>query len=449
MEALQNVQGDRMSSTYSRFFLASIMVFSLFTPFIIQAPEVNGYSNQYLFDEAVDIFFDTDARTGDLDPVFTRDVFRILDLQGDDIKYEKSQRLALSLKRDSGANVKGVFYEPNGRPIATLYSDGGWSDVEFFVPYDGDYFMEISTDPIGSSSSYTFQMGGEKDIVNSKNDGINWPGSAGISGSLALGTNLNPIHDPVDYYQFDVQPFRAVRAYLITTNPSTFEVLNATQDLIGTYGEGDLFELRNDGGQEIRIFFRIYFPLQGGAEYLSSNSPSYTLNVTEWSHTTIPIENISAPWAETIVINEDEELQPPLNLSSHFIEEGRDRMEFQITSKNVNIDVKFVNFSIGKGTKKIQFSHIRIIPSENWYGEEIVSFKASDLDGSVSDSIRISVKEVNDLPFISKIGNSDYNGEIFNMYADEDTIKVYKMVYGDDDDPYKRASPLQRIHPKH
>lgn len=429
-----------MFSTYSRFFLASIMVLSLFTPFMIQAPDVNGYSNKYLFDEAVDIFFDTDARAGDLDPVNTRDVFRIRDLQGDDIKYEKSQRLALSLKRDSGANVKGVFYEPNGRPIATLYSDGGWSDVEFFVPYDGDYFMEISTDPVGSSSGYTFQMGGEKDIVNSKNDGINWPGSAGISGSLALGTNLNPIHDPVDYYQFDVQPFRAVRAYLITSNPSTFEVLNTTQDLIGIYGEGDVFELRNDGGQEIRIFFRIYFPLQGGAQYLSSNSPSYTLNVTEWSQTTIPIENISAPWAETIIINEDEELQPPLNLSSHFIEEGGDRVEFQITSKNVNIDVKFVNFSIGKGTKKVQFTHARIIPSENWYGEEIVSFKASDLDGSVSDSIRISVKEVDDLPFISKIGNSEYNGEIFNMYADEDTVKVYKMIYGDDDDPYESLS---------
>lgn len=429
-----------MLSAIKRILVPLLLLMSAIFPAVLISPDSGAYSNQYLFDEAVEIFFDTDAREENLDPENTRDIFKIMELQGDDNQGDRSQKLTVSLKKDSGANVKGTFYEPNGRPFSFLYSDGQWSDVEFFIPYDGDYFFEITTDPEGSSASYTFQFGGVQDIINSGNDGINKPGSTGLDGSLILGANLNPLSDPVDYYKFSIQPNRAVRAYLFAENPSNFEVLNETQDLLGTFEHNEVFEKRNDGGEEIVIHFRIYFPVEGGLQYSPVNNPSYTLNVTEWSHTTLPTVNTNDPWPGTLVINEDEEVDPPLNLSSHFIETGGDRVEFNVTSSNQYLKVKLVNITEGTGSKKKQYTHAHIIPDPNWHGEEVVSFKASDFDGSVSDSLTISVREVNDLPYVTRIGGADYTGGVFNMYAEEDSVKVYKMNYSDDDDPLNSLS---------
>jgi hypothetical protein len=429
-----------MLTAIKRAVVPAILIFSILLAVQIQPTGVEGYSNQYLFDEAVEIDFSTDAREGSLDPLNTRDVYKVRNLEGDDNKGDPSQRLIISLKRNSGANVKATFFEPNGRPMASLYSAGSWNDAEFFVPYDGDYFLEIGTDPEESTSTYSIQFGGIQDIVNSENDQVNKPGSLGTSGSIELGRYLNPLYDPVDYYQYDVQPFRAVRVNLTTESTARFEVLNETQDLVGIYDNGEFFEYRNDEGEEVRFHFRIYFPVVGGVEYNPNKNKFFNLNITEWSHTSIPVENPLDPWPGTMVINEDENLTPPLNLTRHFIEEGGDRVFFQVTSRNEHLRIDLVNLTQGSGSNEVVYTYAHIIPDENWHGEEVVSFKASDLDGSVSGSISISVKEVNDLPYIIRIGEADYTGQTFNIYADEDTVKVYKMIYGDDDDPLDSIS---------
>ncbi|HHD16219.1 MAG TPA: PKD domain-containing protein [Euryarchaeota archaeon] len=400
----------------------------------------DAYSNEYLFEEATDIYYDTNPRFGDLDSVNTRDVYRIVGLIGDDQNGgAHAQRLVLSLTKTDGANVEGFLYEPNGRPLARLYSDGEISDIEFFVPYDGDYFLEVVSDPPGSSSSYSYQMGGQQDENNNLFDGNNKPGATGFSGSKEVGGTLHPTHDIVDYHQFDLQPNLAVEVSLITNSPFKLDILNSTEDLLSTVEPGGSFERRNDGPLDIRLIFRIYLELDGNTQYVPVAS-SYSLRAIVWSFTTIPQINGSDPWPERFSKAEDHSLEPPLNLSTHFIESGGDPLGFEITSSNTYLDVRMVNHTVGKGQDAWNYTLVEITPMRNWYGEEVVSFRAYDRDGSVTDSFIMEIREVDDLPFITRIGGAVLEGHLFNMYGVEDTTMVYTMEYGDDDDPLEALS---------
>jgi hypothetical protein len=417
--------------------IMSILLVSIaFIPVIMMNEGSNAYSNQYLFDEATDILFDTNPRYGSLDPVNTRDIYRIKDLVGDENNYgANAHRITISLIKEDGANVEGRIYEPNGRPLAYLFSSGARSEVEFYIPYNGDYFLEIMTNPAGSSSDYRYEMGGVQNSNNNLFDGNNKPGSGGFSGSKIVGGNMHPTHDIVDYHQYRIPPFRAIKVLMWTESDFLFDILDENEDLVDELEIGEEFEYRNDGGDEVEFLFRVYYPLDGNTQYFPSQ-PSYSLNLTLWSHTTIPVVNPSNTWPNTFMVNEDTPLYPYLNLSTHFIEENGDDIQFEITSTNENIEVSIEEVPVDtSGQDAWSYYLLNATPRKNWAGSEIISLKASDLDGSVSDSFTMEVREVNDLPVITKIGGAEYTGGVFNAYGLEDELLVYKMNYSDADDP--------------
>lgn len=424
-----------MGTIFRQVAISLLLVLASLIPLALSATEAEGYSNQYLFDEAVDIFFDTNPRYDSLDQTKTRNVYRIRDLVGDEQNMaENAHRITISLIKEDGADVEAYVYEPNGRPIAYLFSSGERSEVDFYIPYDGDYFMEVKTLPEQNSADYRYEMGGIQNSNNNLFDGNNKPGPSGFSGSKELGGGLHPTHDIVDYIQFDLQPETAIEVTWFTVAPFKFDVLDENEDLLYELDLDDSYEFKNDGATEIRFIFRVYYPLDGNTLYLP-NDRSYQVNAFVWSHTTLPSINQSALWPNTFQINEDTPLYPSLNLSSHFIEENGDPLDFEITSQNDGVSVMFRNITFGSGQSKYNITYVDVEPNENWHGTEVVSFKASDRDGSVTDSFNLEVREVNDLPQILKIGGADYEGGVFNMYGIEDEVLVYKMAYDDADDP--------------
>ncbi len=446
-----------MESAFRYYILSVLLLITSISPVLLFSDYTEGYSNPYLFDEAVDIFYDTDLRSGNsLDNANSRNVYRINNLVGDELNgQENAHRFTVGIIKDSGANIKGIFYEPNGRPIGTMYSEGERSEIEFYIPYDGNYYLEVITDPIGSSAEYSYQLGGTENSNNNKYIADNKPGMTSLP-SKSTGNDLHPTHDIVDYFQYDLQPSRSMEIWLVTEATFKLDILNSTQDLVGTLDVEEKMTITNDGGLARRYFFRVYFDLDGNTVYAPVFS-SYTLYVDIWSHTTIPKINGSDPWPNTFTIKEDTELIPWLSLTSHFIETGGDGLAFEITSENENIDIMFNETPIGTGDNIWMFTEVRLIPEKNWHGQEVISFRATDRDGAVTDSFTLMVQEVNDPPRITKIGESDHTGGIFNIYGLEDLVRVYKINYTDEDDPFENLffttnasasnMPFLEVHP--
>lgn len=386
------------------------------------------------FDDAVPITYSTQLKNGTLHSSEMFDPYLIKGLIGDtDNDQKSSQRFQMSLQRTSGADIEARIYEPNRREIAYLRSSGDWSEVEFVVPYDGDYYFILNTDPPGGDAEYDFVMGGEYDYDNSPYSGNNIPGEATFERSRKLSLTLNPVGDIVDYYTIDLQPGWALESRFNSQYSLRLEVLDSDFDLIGHSTDQEPVEFRNDALTSKIIHTRMSHPLDGRNNYQPVNRP-YELHLEVWSFMTRPEVRESDPqWSDPIRIDEDPENPIVLNLSYHFFEANGDPLQLRITSQHNGLMVSLINVTTSYGDPL--YTLLEIMPRENWFGEETVSLLAWDRDGSVTDSIRIIVDPVNDPPYVTRIGGATYSGGTFNMGVNEGQTRVYTMDYNDVDDP--------------
>jgi len=386
-------------------------------------------------EEATDLYFDTNPLPDSLDATDTDDWYRILDLVGDTADNQlDAQEYSIGLKRTSGANVKGILMEPNGLELGEIYSDGGLEELLFIVPRDGDYFLWITSDPKGSSASYEIYQGGAKDVDNRQyHDKNNVPPGVGFSESVNVANSLNPSKDLVDYFHMTIPPFRSLEATMTFQGDLTFhlQVLNDTYGVLADLGSGESYTISNNNDVSTDAIFRVFIYLSTRGTYPSS-SKSYNLELFLWSHLTKPEVNPSDPWTMART-SEDTPLFPNINLTKHFMESNGDPLEFALVSVPEHLDVTFINTTnIAKVVISVE---VRVVPEPNWYGDEVLTFQASDRDASIADNITINVTSVNDLPYILKIGAADYGGGTFNMFAYEDEPRSYTVTYMDDDDP--------------
>jgi len=386
-------------------------------------------------EEATDLYFDTNPHPDSLDATDTDDWYRILDLVGDTADNQlDAQEYSIGLKRTSGANVKAILLEPNGLEMGEIYSDGSLEELAFIVPRDGDYFLWITSDPKGSSTSYEIYQGGAKDVDNREfHDKNNVPPGVGFSESVNVANSLNPSKDLVDYFHITIPTFRSLEATMTFQGDLTFrlQVLNETFAVLADLGSGESFTIPNNYDTPVDAIFRVFVYLSTRGTYPSS-SKSYNLELVLWSHLTKPKINPSDPWTMART-SEDTPLYPNINLTRHFTEPNGDPLEFELISVPEHLQVNFINTTnIAKVVTSVEVS---VVPEPDWFGDEVLTFQASDRDASISDNITINVTSVNDLPYILKIGAANYGGGTFNMFAYEDEPKSYTLTYMDDDDP--------------
>ena len=390
------------------------------------------------FDNPEDIVFTNDPITGSLTVADPEDVYRFMGLIGDnDDDQLKCQKLSVSLFSTGGANVRGTLYEPYGEtlPLATLVSSGERSEVELMVPYDGDYYFKVVSDPAGQSATYRIELAGAFDVNNQLYyDGNNEPGMVGFSGSRTFSDTLSPLYDVVDCYHVDLQPETSLQASFYSEKDYRMEVLNSTFASFAELGPDENYTVKNDGSVTMRIMVRVHYPLVGGTLYIPSPI-TYLMRIEVWSHTTIPQVNPSDPWTSGRSILEDVPLSPHLNLTKHFQEPRGDPVSIELLSTPEHLSVDVVNVMDPDNDEEVLFVEARISPLLNWNGEETLLFRCSDKDGSVTDTLTITVVPVNDLPYITRFGGAEYHGGIFNMLGLEDEVRTYYVEYGDDDDP--------------
>ncbi|MDG6225438.1 MAG: PKD domain-containing protein [Candidatus Thermoplasmatota archaeon] len=386
------------------------------------------------FDDAVPITYSTQLKNGTLHSSEMYDAYLIKGLIGDtDNDQKSSQRFQMSLQRTSGADIEARIFEPNRREIAYLRSSDDWSEVEFVVPYDGDYYFILNTDPPGGDAEYDFVMGGEYDYDNSPYSGNNIPGEATFERSRKLSLTLNPVGDIVDYYTIDLQPGWALESRFNSQYSLRLEVLDSDFDLIGHSTDQEPVEFRNDALTSKIIHTRMSHPLDGRNDYQPVNRP-YELHLEVWAFMSRPEVRESDPqWSDPIRIDEDPENPIVLNLSYHFFEANDDPLQFRITSEHAGLMVSLINVTTSYGDPL--YTLLEIMPKENWFGEETVVLLAWDRDGSVTDSIRMIVDPVNDPPYVSRIGGAAYSGGTFHMGVNEGERRIYTMDYNDVDDP--------------
>jgi hypothetical protein len=213
------------------------------------------------------------------------------------------------------------------------------------------------------------------------------------------------------------------------------QVLNETFYQFAEVGTDTPYVVTNDGVDPLKIILRVYVHLSTEGGYPSS-SKSYNLALVLWSHLTLPKLNPADPWT-MVRTPEDNDLFPNLNLTKHFQEENGDVLEFEMISEPTNLDVTILYIENEK-TDRVEFVEVHVRPHPNWHGDEVLTFRASDRDGNITDSVIVNVSSVNDLPYVTHIGAAEYEGGVFNMFAYEDELKTYEIIYGDDDDPIDR-----------
>lgn len=386
------------------------------------------------FENAEDIQVQTEPIPGTLRSDDVADYYRLADLTGDNLHDQVgSQRISISLKKDQGADVMGTLYDPNRIEFGTLLSTGDQSQVEFVVPFDGDYYLKVTSNPPGQSSDYSVRLGGVLEYDNSgAYDKDNRFGDVGYSTSKKVSGSIDPVRDVFDVLHVDIPGKRSLEAEFETDYPMRIQFYNGTYAELEDRGPNSVTVITNNEDETTRVYLRIHNPLVGGEAY--GIPRKYILYLTVWSHTTTPQVYPADSWDAPISFNEDARTEdiPVLNLSKHFYEPNDDPFLLALAGEVEHVEVEIVNYT---DIDRLLYVEAHFSVPDDWYGTETLTFTATDRDGSVSDSIDIEVISVNDPPVITKIGLADHEGDDFYMGVDEDATAVYEIEYHDIDDP--------------
>lgn len=124
-----------------------------------------------------------------------------------------------------------------------------------------------------------------------------------------------------------------------------------------------------------------------------SSSASASDNVRIWVRSGNDPPILSTPFPDTI-IDEDDMKKDFLDLNDYFADTDGDALTFDYESSE-NLDVRL------KG------SLVTIIPEDNYWGTEVVTFKATDISGSepVIGDMTVVIIPVNDLPILNTTEN--------------------------------------------
>jgi hypothetical protein len=138
----------------------------------------------------------------------------------------------------------------------------------------------------------------------------------------------------------------------------------------------------------------------------------------------IPPEVLSKP--EQFDLNEDSFVVLDNKLQEIFTDMDGDTLTYSASGyQNIQVDIGQTN-----GT-------IRLLPAENWYGTEYITFSANDSDSQAEVTIKTIVHPTNDLPVITQVGSQRLGGPYrildFTVKQDE-TIRLHIYVEDIDGD---------------
>ncbi|MCK5772982.1 MAG: PKD domain-containing protein [Thermoplasmata archaeon] len=380
-----------------------------------------------------------DPIEGDLTSEDTDDYFKLVNRESDNLHYQRNgERVTIALIKDSGAELKAYIYDPNQLLFATLDTSQSRSQIDFVIPYTGDYYIKVETNPRGQTSSYLIMLGGDQTYDNSPPSGgydkNNDPGSQVYDTTSKFSTTLNPVLDIVDFMQFVLEPEMGLELDFQSASPLKVQLQSVDLSIMDESDPYGIIEYRNEGSQTVTLNVRVFYPLDGSVDYSDNFYAMYVLHAEIWSFNTIPEVDPADPWSGGIIMDEDqaEDTIPILNLTRHFFEENGDPIQFLHLSTPEHVTVNVQNITLGS---LILWVEVSFVPEPNWNGIETLEFEAYDRDGSVSDTIDITVRSVNDLPLISFLGGIEVHGGSFAIGIDEDILKSYEVVYSDVDDP--------------
>ncbi|MHC4707416.1 MAG: LamG domain-containing protein, partial [Planctomycetota bacterium] len=138
----------------------------------------------------------------------------------------------------------------------------------------------------------------------------------------------------------------------------------------------------------------------------------------------IPPEVLSKP--EQFELNEDSFVVMDNKLQEIFTDMDGDPLSYSASGyQNIQVDIGQKN-----GT-------ISLLPAENWYGTEHITFSANDSDSQAEVIIKTIVKPTNDLPVITQVGSQRLSGPYrildFTVKQDE-SLKLHVYVEDIDGD---------------
>jgi hypothetical protein len=430
--------------------LAAIAFLLTISPMASLAGGTRDVPGNDSFGTATPIEYSTEVQSGSLNATDTVDYYLIQDLIGDTENDQMdSQVIEVQVRSTGPSGVVAAVYEPNRMVIGTIRSSGEWGKIEFVVPYDGDYYLVLSSDPSGSITSYEFLMGGELGYDNRPYTNNNKPGEFVFTQTRKVSLSLNPVRNIVDYYTIDLPSKWGLEAMFQSDYPLSLTLLTSSFDIFGTTDTSEPLEVRNSGVTPLKVHVRMNYPLYGNISYEPVNKP-YELTLVVWSFETSP--QIMEQWPEIRTIEEDPADPLILNLSQHFAEENGDPLGFAILSHHQGLSVVLNNVTTPYGYPL--YTEAVIVPEANWFGEEDLLFSCWDRDAFVQDGLKVKVSSMNDLPFVNRIGRAVYEGGVFYLGISEDEVRTYAIEYGDIDDPVEeiafsidRAIPFMDVNP--
>jgi len=130
--------------------------------------------------------------------------------------------------------------------------------------------------------------------------------------------------------------------------------------------------------------------------------------------------------AETIIRNSPPFIAIPFN-TYEFLEDSPVIVEDKLMEVFSDLDNDILTFNaLGQKNITVEITQengtIKLIPMENWFGTELITFYALDSLASTETIVQITVKPTNDLPKITRIGSQSIqeSGKVLGFVIDED-----------------------------
>jgi hypothetical protein len=277
--------------------------------------------------------------------------------------------------------------------------EDGSSDLRWRVTGDDSALYSVVGEDIPGNHILTFTT--RKDAFGDDEVNLWLIDSKDQTASQQVWINITPVNDKPsinapdkEYVRFDVPRQVDYAPYIDDVDNSIGELTLATDDIDHTIVNG--LKVTYDYpesmvGEPVTVILTV----SDGQAY-SQDVVKIVVSGNYPPRSMIPIADIT--------MNEDERRDDVFNMNDHFEDPDDTQLTFGSLSEKVEIEID------GTGI-------VSLAPKENWFGDELVIFTATDSSGAVAqDPVLVRVLPVNDPPEISGLPDITIHfGVVFNF----------------------------------
>ena len=306
--------------------------------------------------------------------------------------------------------------------INMSYSHSPSESVGGAASYTGWYYIIVYGQPGGGAGNVSFTVQKFQANSDGNNDYLN---ATAAKHNAVVTAHVDQGFDHYDWYRYHVFADDTLRVkvdrttggdvFLLAVFDDDMNQLDITNNIDPLSGSVLASAALDIPAASSDMYYRIFV---GADTAVSGGSPSDNTAAFDYKITFTSTDHVPSVQSSLPDVNIDEDTGYFFNLSSHYSDMDGDTVKFNFTGLT-NIQATYTEEN---GT-------LAIVPKANWFGSEKLTVQADDwFGGSVLLTSNITVKSVNDLPYVKASikdvkmlqGGSDSSIDLSKVFADAD-----------------------------